>query len=105
MPDRAFIATYIVTNRPYGTLYVGVTANLYRRMYEHVNGLVPGFTSKWALTRLVRFEQFGLISDAIQREKTIKHYVPDWKINLIERENRHWEDLYPGLLANQEHRL
>jgi putative endonuclease len=105
MPDRALIAVYIMTNRPYGTLYVGVTSNMYRRYWEHCEGLIPGFTKTHGLKLLVWFEPFELITDAIQREKSIKRYLRDWKINLIERDNPHWEDLGPGLLGSQEHKL
>ena len=105
MPDRALIAVYMMTNQPYGTLYVGVTSNLFRRYYEHREGLVPGFTKTHGVTRLVWFERFELMTDAIQREKSLKRYLRDWKINLIERDNPHWQDLGPSLLAWQEHKL
>lgn len=91
--ERVFIATYIVTNAPQGTLYTGVTNNLYRRVYEHREGLIPGFTRTHGLKRLVWFENFELMTDAIQREKSLKRYLRDWKINLIERDNPHWLDL------------
>ena len=91
--ERVFIATYIVTNAPQGTLYVGVTNNLYRRVYEHREGLIPGFTKTHGLKRLVWFENFELMTGAIQREKSLKRYLRDWKINLIERDNPHWLDL------------
>ena len=85
---RGLIAVYILTNKPYGTLYVGVTNNLYRRMHEHREGLLPGFTKQHGLTRLVWWEPHGSIVEAIQRE-----------INLIERQNPRWDDLYRDLLA------
>ncbi|MCA3573666.1 MAG: GIY-YIG nuclease family protein [Aestuariivirga sp.] len=89
---------YIMTNRPRGVLYVGVTSNLPRRAYEHRMGLLDGFTSRYALTRLVHYEQYPLIVDAIQREKTLKRWTRAWKIALIERDNPGWADLYDQLL-------
>ena len=105
MPGRALIAAYMMTNKPYGALYTGMTAHLVRRIVEHREGLVPGFTRKWGLKRLVWWESFELITDAIQREKTVKHYVRDWKTNLIEAENPRWEDLFPMLLRITGHDL
>lgn len=91
--ERVFIATYIMTNAPYGTLYVGVTSNLYLRVQQHRDGTFEGFSKTYGLTRLVWFEPFEAMTAAIQREKSIKRYLRDWKINLIERDNRHWSDL------------
>jgi putative endonuclease len=88
---------YIMTNRPRGVLYVGVTSNLPRRAYEHRMGLLDGFTSRYGLTRLVHYEQYALIVDAIQREKTIKRWTRAWKIELVEKENPDWTDLYDQL--------
>jgi putative endonuclease len=89
---------YIMTNRPRGVLYVGVTSNLPRRAHEHRMGLLDGFTSRYALTRLVHYEQYPLIVDALQREKTLKRWTRAWKIALIERDNPGWADLYDQLL-------
>ena len=105
MPERALIAAYMMTNKPFGTLYTGVTSHLVRRICEHRDGLVPGFMAKWGLKRLVWYEPFELITDAIQREKTVKHYVRAWKINLFGAENPHWADLFPSLLRQTEHKL
>ena len=88
---------YIMTNRPRGVLYVGVTSNLPRRAYEHRMGLLEGFTSRYGLTRLVHYEQYALIVDALQREKTIKRWMRAWKIELVEKENPGWADLYDQL--------
>jgi putative endonuclease len=88
---------YIMTNRPRGVLYVGVTSNLPRRAYEHRMGLLDGFTSRYGLTRLVHYEQYALIVDAVQREKTIKRWMRAWKIELVEKENPGWVDLYDQL--------
>jgi putative endonuclease len=88
-------------NRRHGTLYTGVTGRLVDRIYEHREGLVEGFTTRYGLKRLVWFEMHEGIVTAIQREKSIKKYRRDWKINLIERDNPQWEDLFPMLIAEQ----
>jgi len=90
---------YILASKPYGTLYIGVTNDLLGRGEAHRAGLGSGFTSKYGVNRLVYFEPFDDIEEAIQREKTLKHWVRRWKINLIERDNPHWVDLYPSLRA------
>jgi putative endonuclease len=89
---------YIVTNRPNGTLYVGVTSNLPRRAWEHREGAVEGFTKTYGLKRLVYFEEHETIAGAIQREKNIKHWKRAWKVMLILERNPGWADLY-DLLA------
>ncbi len=85
---------YILTNRPYGTLYVGVTADLPRRVWEHRNEFVEGFTKKHGLKRLVWYEQHESMIEAISREKRIKRWRRDWKVNLIQSSNPTWGDLY-----------
>ncbi len=94
MVRRPFIAVYMLTNRKHGTLYIGVTANLIARVGQHREHQVPGFTAKYGLHRLVWFEQHETIVGAIQREKSLKKYKRDWKLNLIERDNPGWDDLY-----------
>ncbi len=89
---------YFVTNRPHGVLYVGVTSDLSRRIYEHREGLLPGFTKKYGLRQLVYYETFPLVVDAIQREKNIKHWPRQWKDNLIATMNPEWRDLYDELM-------
>jgi len=84
---------YIMTNKPFGTLYIGVTSDIKRRVYEHKNGCLPGFTKKYELNRLVYFEEIATAAQASQREKTMKHYVRQWKINLIQKDNPYWRDL------------
>jgi len=84
---------YILTNKKNGTLYIGVTNNLERRLYEHKNKLVEGFTNKYGLVALVYFETFQYVKDAIVREKNMKKWKRQWKINLIEEENSDWKDL------------
>ena len=88
---------YIMTNRPNGTLYTGVTSDIGRRAYEHREGLVPGFAKKYGVKRLVYFEAFATAADAIHREKRIKKYPRAWKLNLIARQNSAWSDLAEGL--------
>jgi len=91
---EGIIAVYIMASRRHGTIYVGVTSDLARRAFEHREGAVPGFTKKHGCKRLVWWETFELMTSAIQREKTMKHWVREWKVNLIERDNPHWDDLY-----------
>ena len=86
---------YILTNRPNGILYVGVTSDLVRRVFEHQSGFVDGFTKKHGLKRLVYFERFDDIRDAIQREHNIKHWSRAWKVRKIMVDNPDWIDLYP----------
>ncbi len=88
---------YIMTNRPYGTLYVGVTNDIARRGWEHQEGSVDGFTKTYGLKRLVHYEEFQSIADAIHREKRLKHWNRAWKVALIEERNPDWEDFYPTL--------
>jgi putative endonuclease len=95
---RPFIAVYIMTNRKHGTLYVGVTADLVARACQHRDGH-GGFTARYGLKRLVWFERHFIVRDAIQRETSLKRYKRDWKINLIERENPHWNDLLPMIIG------
>ncbi len=85
---------YIVTNRYHGTLYVGVTNNLQHRMIEHRESRLDGFTKQYGLNRLVFFQIFGTAYDAINFEKRLKRWHRDWKINLVDKENPSWEDLY-----------
>ncbi len=89
---------YILASSPGGTLYIGVTNNLLRRVYEHQEGLVPGFTSRHGVHRLVYFEAFEDVETAIQREKRLKAWNRAWKIRLIEENNPNWDDLYIGLV-------
>jgi putative endonuclease len=88
---------YIMTNHPSGTLYTGVTADLSRRAYEHREGLREGFTKRYRLARLVRYEFHDGISAAIQREKNMKHWPRAWKVRLILAMNPEWRDMYLDL--------
>ena len=89
---------YIMTNRPNGTLYLGVTSNLVRRAFEHRSGLVKGFTSRYGLKRLAWFEFHDDIRGAIQRESNMKHWPRAWKVRLILSSNPEWQDLYDTLV-------
>ena len=91
---------YILASRRNGTLYVGVTNNLLRRVQEHREGLVPGFTKKYVVKLLVYYEVFGDITEAIAREKRVKRWLRRWKLDLIEQQNPNWQDLWPELAAN-----
>jgi len=97
MRDHCYFV-YILASKPHGTLYVGVTNDLMRRVYEHREELIPGFTKKYGVKTLVWFESCGDVNEAIAQEKRIKRWRRDWKKNLIERDNPYWIDLYPGLL-------
>jgi putative endonuclease len=88
---------YILTNRPNGTLYVGVTDNLARRAWEHREGLVSGFATRYGLKRLVHYEHHADIRDARQREQNMKHYPRAWKVRLVLSMNPDWNDLYDRL--------
>lgn len=91
---------YILASRPRGTLYIGVTNNIIERVEQHRLGVGSAFTRKYRVHTLVWLEPYGDVRDAIQREKSLKRYLRDWKINLIERDNPHWQDLYltlPGV--------
>ena len=87
---------YIVTNCAFGSLYVGVTNNLTRRIGEHRAGLADGHTKRYGLKRLVFAERHEDILSAIAREKAIKHWIRDWKIDLIMDQNPNWDDLFDG---------
>lgn len=88
---------YILANKEEGTLYVGVTKNLLRRIYEHKHKLHKGFTEKYSIDKLVYFEEVSDIKSAILREKQLKHWKREWKIDLIEKNNSGWIDLYKNL--------
>jgi putative endonuclease len=90
---------YVVTNRPNGILYVGVTSDLARRIWEHRTGAADGFTNHYGLRRLVFAEHHEDIREAIRREKNIKGWRRAWKVRLMQRQNPEWEDLYERLLV------
>ncbi|MBR0884561.1 putative endonuclease [Bradyrhizobium japonicum] len=88
---------YILASRKYGTLYIGVTSDLVRRVYEHKTKIVPGFTKRYAIDKLVLFEIFDDPVSAIAREKELKKWRRDWKTRLIDEQNPNWDDLYSGI--------
>ena len=85
---------YFPTNRPNGILYVGVTDDLIRRIWQHREGVIDGFSRRYGLKRLVYFERYDDIRDARQREQNLKHYRRAWKVRLILLNNPNWDDLY-----------
>jgi putative endonuclease len=89
---------YILASRPRGTLYVGMTNDLVRRVYQHREGLVEGFSREHGVKMLVYYEQHAAALAAIQREKNIKHWSRAWKIDLIRTLNPDWRDLWDGII-------
>ena len=90
---------YIMASKKDGVLYVGVTDNLIRRVFEHKEALAEGFTKAYFVKRLVYFESTVDIGSAITREKQIKRWKREWKIELIEKDNQNWDDLYSKILS------
>jgi len=88
---------YIMASGRNGTLYIGVTNDVARRVYEHRTKAVPGFTRRYGVTRLVWYEIHDTVPEAIVREKALKHWVRAWKIALIEKTNPEWRDLFDEL--------
>lgn len=88
---------YLLASKPYGTLYCGSTTDLLRRVWEHKNKVVPGFTADYNVDKLVWYEAHELLESARLRERQIKEWQRDWKIVLIEQDNPHWVDIYPTL--------
>jgi putative endonuclease len=89
---------YILASDKNGTLYLGVTSDLIKRVWEHKNNVVPGFTNRYGVHDLVWYELHDSMESAIAREKAIKEWKRQWKLELIERMNPEWKDLYPELL-------
>jgi len=89
---------YVLSSRPRGTLYLGVTSDLVRRIYEHREGLVDGFTKEDGVKMLVYYEHHATAINAIQREKNIKHWSRKWKIDLIRSLNADWRDLWEDVV-------
>ena len=89
--------TYILASRPYGALYIGVTNDLVRRVWEHRNGVGSNFVRRYTLIRLVYFEHHEDIRSAIQRETNLKRWPRAWKVRLLAAQNPDWLDLYPSL--------
>jgi len=99
MSAERYYWVYILASGLGGTLYVGVTNNLIRRMHEHRMGLVPDFTKRYHVHRLVYFEPHTDIEAAIHREKGLKKWNRAWKVKLIEAQNPNWDDLYPAVAS------
>ena len=91
-------AVYILASKPRGTLYVGVTSDLIKRGWQHRNGVVDGFTKRYGVHQLVYFEQADSMTAAIEREKQLKRYRRVWKLELVEKANPEWRNLWPELL-------
>lgn len=89
---------YILASKKNGTLYIGVTNDICRRVYEHKEKLVAGFTEKYNVSRLVYVEEFDNINEALHREKCIKKWNRKWKLRIIEEQNPDWNDLYENIL-------
>lgn len=96
-PCVYILANKILANKPRGTLYVGVTSDLRKRVWQHRNELAEGFTRRYRLHRLVWYEQHSTMRTAIHREKTLKRWRRVWKLELVEKENHAWRDLYDTL--------
>ena len=89
---------YILANKPFGTLYIGVTNDLNRRVLEHRKGVASVFTKRYRVTMLVWYEEWPTVPDAIQRETSLKRWKRNWKIDLVNATNPEWKDLAPGLV-------
>jgi len=89
---------YILSNKKNGTLYIGVTSDLIKRIYEHKQKIIDGFSKQYSLDKLVYYEVISDITTAIKREKQLKNWNRSWKIELIEKENSEWHDLYNDIL-------
>ena len=91
-------AVYILASKKEGTLYIGVTSDLVKRIYEHKNNVVEGFTKEYAVHDLVYYELHESMEEAIKKEKKLKKWNRQWKIDLIEKDNPEWKDLYLDIL-------
>jgi len=93
---------YIMASQRNGTSYIGITLNLIDRVYKHKKGIYKGFTNRYKVDKLVYYEMYGDVYDAIDREKQLKKWNRKWKLDLIEKVNPQWQDLYDNLLNNDE---
>lgn len=96
--NTKFYFVYILSSKRNGTLYIGITSNLPKRVWEHKNKLIEGFTKKYNVNNLVYFEQTENAQSAFLREKQLKKWKREWKIELIEKDNPQWKDLYKKIL-------
>lgn len=93
------LTVYIVTNKPHGTLYIGLARDIAKRSLEHKMGLLEGFAKRYHLKQIVFAESFTQFEEAMKRKRQLKHWQRDWKLRLIESINPTWEDLYPATLT------
>ena len=100
MRDAFDPTVYLLATHHHGTLYIGVTSNLLGRLQKHREGLMEGFTKDYGVKRLVWFEPYERMDGAIVMEKRLKRYRREWKYNLIEAKNPHWNDLFPMLMKD-----
>ena len=98
MKNKKYYYVYVLASKPNGTFYIGMTDDLIRRVLEHKQGLVKGFTKTYGVKMLVYYEQSELVQSAISREKQLKKWKREWKIRLIQRMNPEWKDLYEELM-------
>ncbi|MEM6780290.1 MAG: GIY-YIG nuclease family protein [Pseudomonadota bacterium] len=98
MREEKRFYVYILASQHYGTLYIGMTSNLIKRMWEHQNGVVDGFSKKYSVKNLVYYEVHDTFETAMTREKQMKAWKRQWKINLIENQNPRWDDLSQNLM-------
>ncbi len=103
MEKKYFV--YLLASKRRGTIYAGITNNILERVYQHKKNLVPGFTARYGVHRLVYYEETGDVLSAIQREKQIKKWNREWKIRLIEKDNPNWDDLFENWFDNKERRF
>jgi len=97
MPKEPFV--YIMASKRNGTLYIGVTSDLVKRVWQHREGSVSGFTARYGVKRLVYFEPHGDMHSAVTRERQIKEWQRRWKVELIEQTNPRWDDLWPTIIG------
>ncbi len=93
---------YILASQRNGTLYIGVTSNLVQRIWQHRNGITGGFSARYQVTKLVYYETFTHMEDAIEREKRLKGWHRAWKLALIEQTNPDWHDLWPEICGQDD---
>jgi len=96
---QKYFYVYILASRRNGTLYIGITSDLVKRVWKHKNKLADGFTTKYNINKLVYFEQLNDAKTALNREKRLKKYNRQWKLNLIEQANNKWKDLYEEITS------
>ena len=101
MTNHHIYFVYILASKRNGTLYIGVTNNLIRRVLEHKDKIIKGFTYKYGVDKLVYYESFKYVNDAIKRETTLKAWKRNWKLELIEKENKYWKDLFYDLTSEE----